>query len=131
MVAASIEKVTMFKVTPNPPTTDPASPYESSDSKKFHEAAERALDHYLGPPTAEIMAAPYVPNRLFMVNPASANEPLLADASESLGSACVMINDLAGMLEGTQRRTLLGIAQVVMLGELAVNQVLDNLVPVD
>jgi hypothetical protein len=77
------------------------------------------------------MAAPYVPNRLFMVNPASANEPLLADASESLGSACVMINDLAGMLEGTHRRTLLGIAQVVMLGELAVNQVLDNLVPVD
>ncbi len=131
MVAASIEKVTMFKVTPNPPATDPASPYESPESKKFHEAAERALDHYLGPPTAEIMAAPYVSNRLFMVNPASANEPLLADASESLGSACVMINDLAGMLEGTHRRTLLGIAQVVMLGELAVNQVLDNLVPVD
>ena len=121
----------MFKVTPNPPATDPASPYESSQSKKFHGAAERALDHYLGPPTAEIMAAPYVPNRLFMVNPASANEPLLADASESLGSACVMINDLAGMLEGTHRRTLLGIAQVVMLGELAVNQVLDNLVPVN
>ncbi len=131
MVAASIEKVTMFKVTPNPPATDPASPYESPESKKFHEAAERALDHYLGPPTAEIMAAPYVSNRLFMVNPASANEPLLADASESLGSACVMINDLAGMLEGTHRRTLLGIAQVVMLGELAVNQVLDNLVPVN
>jgi hypothetical protein len=131
MVAASIEKVTMFKVTPNPPATDSASPYESHESKKFHEAAERALDHYLGPPTAEIMAAPYVSNRLFMVNPASANEPLLADASESLGSACVMINDLAGMLEGTHRRTLLGIAQVVMLGELAVNQVLDNLVPVD
>jgi hypothetical protein len=55
----------------------------------------------------------------------------MADASESLGSACVMINDLAGMLEGTHRRTLLGIAQVVMLGELAVNQVLDNLAPVD
>lgn len=36
----------MIKHTPNPPEsetdTDPASPYESLDSKKFHEAAERA-----------------------------------------------------------------------------------------
>jgi hypothetical protein len=70
------------------------------------------------------MSAPYVPNRLFMVNSASANGSLFADASESLGSACVMIKDLAGILEATHRRTLLGIAQVVMLGELAVNQVL-------
>jgi hypothetical protein len=65
------------------------------------------------------------------VSPASTNEPLLADASESLGSACVMNNDLDGMLEGAHRRALLDIAQVVMLRELAVNQVLDNLVPVD
>ena len=39
----------MFKVTPNPPNTD-TSPYESLDSKKLHEAADRALDHYLKPP---------------------------------------------------------------------------------
>lgn len=51
-----------------------------------------------------------------MVNLACANEPLLADAGKSLDSACVMINDLAGMLEGTHCRMLLGIAQVVMLG---------------
>jgi hypothetical protein len=30
------------------------------------------------------------------------------------------------MLEGPNRNTLLGIAQVVMLGELAVNKALDN-----
>jgi hypothetical protein len=36
----------MCKITPNPPKTDPASPYESLDSNKLHEAAERALDHY-------------------------------------------------------------------------------------
>jgi hypothetical protein len=35
------------------------------------------------------------------------------------------------LLEDTHRRTLLGIAQVVMLGELAVNQLLDNLVQVE
>ena len=37
----------MFKVTPNPPDTDPASPSESIDSKKLHDAAERALNFYL------------------------------------------------------------------------------------
>ena len=38
-----------------------------------------------------------------------------------------MANDLAGFLEGTHRNTLLGIAQVIMLGELAVNRALDRL----
>ncbi|MDR9864056.1 MULTISPECIES: DUF6124 family protein [Pseudomonas] len=121
----------MFKVTPNPPVTDPASPYESSDSKKFHEAAERALDHYLGPPTAEIMAAPYKPNALYMAHPESDNESLLVDASETLGSATVMINNHIALVEGTHRKTLQGIAQVVMLAELAVNRVLDRLVPTE
>lgn len=35
----------MFKVTPNPPETETVSPYESPDSRKLSEAAERALDH--------------------------------------------------------------------------------------
>jgi mRNA interferase RelE/StbE len=39
----------MFKVTPNPPDTDPASPYETLDSKKLHDAVERALDYHLKP----------------------------------------------------------------------------------
>ena len=39
----------MIKPTPNPPETDPTSPYESLDSNKLHEAADRALDHYLSP----------------------------------------------------------------------------------
>ena len=119
----------MFKVTPNPPVTDPASPYESLDSRKLNEAAERALDHYLTPPTADIMAAPYQPNRLYLANPASNSECLLTDASGGLGSATVMLNNFAAHLEGTHRQTVLGIAQIVMLAELAVNQVLDNVVP--
>ena len=116
----------MFKPTPNPPVTDPASPYESPDSKKLHEAAERALDHYLGPPTAEIMAAPYKPNKLYMTDPEADTESLLADASETLGSASEMLINFAASLETSQRKTALGIAQVVMLGELAVNQALDH-----
>ncbi|MDZ3827461.1 DUF6124 family protein [Pseudomonas monsensis] len=121
----------MFKVTPNPPITDPASPYESPDSKKLHEAAERALDHYLGPPIAEIMAAPYKPNRLYMTAPEADTESLLVDASETLGSATVMLHNHAALVEGTHRKTLQGIAQVVMLAELAVNRVLDKLVPTE
>ncbi|KPG83877.1 DUF6124 family protein [Pseudomonas sp. RIT-PI-o] len=118
----------MFKVTPNPPETDPASPYESLDSKKLHEAAERALDHYLIPP--KTTPPPYQTSSMFQVNPSTDTESLLVNASESLGSASVMLGDFAALLDGSQRKTLLGIAQVVMLGELAVNQVLDNVVPV-
>ena len=116
----------MIKPTPNPPETDPASPYESPDSKQFHEAAERALNHYLNP-AANIMATPHKPSTMFTINPDIDTETLLAHACESLASASVMANDLAGFLEGTHRNTLLGIAQVIMLGELAVNRVLDRL----
>ena len=124
----------MKKPTPNPPEantatdTDPTSPYASIDTKKLHEAAERALDYYLNP-VAHIMAKPYTPNRLFFANPKADTESLLANASESLSSATVMLGDFAALLEGTHRKTLLGIAQVVMLGELAVNQALDNVEP--
>ena len=114
---------------PVQPPVDSVSPYESFDSKKLHEAAERALDHYLVP--AQIMATPYSPNSLFMINPQSDTETLLANASESLASATVLLGNFAGMLEGSNRNALLGIAQIVMLGELAVNQVLDQVVPKD
>ncbi|WP_256676854.1 hypothetical protein [Pseudomonas sp. H3(2019)] len=36
----------MHKVTPNPPETPSASPYAFTNSKKLHDAAEWALDHY-------------------------------------------------------------------------------------
>ncbi|MFM9383665.1 DUF6124 family protein [Pseudomonas sp. UV AK001] len=111
-----------------PPLEDPVSPYEFPDSRKLHDAAERALDYYLTP-AAKIMATPYSPNDMFRVNPQTDTESLLANACESLASATVMLGDFAGLLEGPNRKTLLGIAQVVMLGELAVNQALDNLVP--
>jgi hypothetical protein len=54
-------------------------------------------------------------------------------ACESLASANVMANDLVDHLQGTSRNALLGIAQgiaqVIMLGELAVNRALDRLDP--
>ena len=119
----------MSEITNNPPETDPASPYESLNSRKLHAAAERALDHYLVP--EKIMATPYSPSTLFMVNPQSDAESLLSNASGSLASATVMLGNFAGVLEGSNRHTLLGIAQVVMLGELAVNKALDLVVPTE
>ena len=124
----------MKKPTPNPPETDAipdansTSPYASVDTRKLHEAADRALDFYLKP-SAAIMSAPYIPNQMFLVNPKADTESLLANASESLSSATVMLGDFAALLGGTHRKTLLGIAQVVMLGELAVNKALDNVDP--
>jgi hypothetical protein len=117
----------MPETPPNPPITESVSPYESLNSRKLHEAAERAIDHYLAP--AQIMATPYTPSNMFLVNPQTDTESLLANACESLASATVMLGDFAGTLEGPSRNTALGIAQVVMLGELAVNQALDNVVP--
>ena len=92
----------MFKVTPNPPDSEPG---------------------------ANIMATPRTPSTMFIVNPELSAETLLVHACESLASANVMANDLVDHLEGTSRNALLGIAQVIMLGELAVNRVLDQLDP--
>ena len=55
------------------------------------------------------------------------NEELLADVYETLTSALTIAIDFAYILPASQRRTLQGIAQRIMLGELAVNRVLDNL----
>ena len=124
----------MKKPTPNPPETtvpadaDTTSPYVSADIRKLHKAADRALDFDLKP-SAAIMATPYTPNQMFLANPKADTESLLANACESLASASVMLGDFAALLEGTHRKTILGIAQVVMLGELAVNRALDNVDP--
>ena len=115
----------MIKPTPNPPETDPTSPYESPNSKKLHDAAERALDHYLFP-TAGIMSSLNEPERMYLANPKYNTECLLANASENLGAASEMLSNFAATLDPSHRKTAIGIAQVVMIAELAVNQALDH-----
>jgi hypothetical protein len=99
--------------------------YVSTSSKKPHPAVDRALDFYLKP-TAPLMAAVHTPSTIFVVAPDVDNKTLLAHACESLASASVMAGEFAGVLEGTHRNTMLALLQVIMLGELAVNRVLDN-----
>ncbi len=72
----------MIKPTPNPPETDPTSPYESLDSNKLHEAADRALDHYLSP--NNLLPPPRKARGMYAVTADTKNEELLADASETL-----------------------------------------------
>jgi hypothetical protein len=117
----------MFKATPNPPETDPIPHDPSLDAKKLKEAADRALNYYLNP--AALKTTPRKPSTLYSIDADANDETLLANACETLASASVMLSDFAGLMEGPQRSTLLGIQQVVMLGELAVNRLLDNHVP--
>jgi hypothetical protein len=123
----------MFKVTPNPPDaespdTDPASPYETFDSKKLHDAAERALNFYLNP-AALMNNTPRKPSTIYMIAPDVDHETLLVQTCENLASASVMASNVAALVEGTHRSTVLALQQVIMLGELAVNRMLDNFVP--
>ena len=73
--------------------------------------------------------APRQPSKIFLIAPDIDNQTLLEYACESLASANVMASDFARYLKGSQCNTLLGIQQSIMLGELAVNRVLENLDP--
>ena len=115
----------MFKPTPNPPDADPATPNESDHSAGPDDASERI------PSAADIRATPRTLDTTFIVNPELDTQTLLAHACESLASANVMAMDLVDHIKGPSRNTLLGIAQVIMLGELAVNRALDQLAPIE
>ena len=89
----------MIKPTPNPPEHEDTSPYESLDSKKLHEAAERALNHHFAPPPGK--PKPRKGN-LFTVSPDIDTEALLANASEDLLSISAIAADLADDVESTR-----------------------------
>ncbi|WPN30511.1 DUF6124 family protein [Pseudomonas sp. P5_109] len=114
----------MFKVTPNPPDTDPVSPYESPDSNKLNEAAERALDHHFPP------ADPKPPKRngqLFIVCPGIHPETLLANASEDLLSISAIAANLADDVDGSRRSVALALSRMADGVHLLVERTLDHL----
>jgi len=114
----------MFKVTPTPPDTNPV-PFDASlDPHKLKEAADRALNFYLNPGALKEPIPPR--STIFIIDPAVDDETLLVQTCESLSSASVMASDIADSMDGPQRRTMLVLQQVIKLGELAVNRVLDN-----
>ncbi|WP_415758593.1 DUF6124 family protein [Pseudomonas sp. LT1P18] len=114
----------MFKVTPNPPDSDPVSPYESPDSNKLNEAAEHALDHHLPP------AEPKSPKRngqLFSVCSGIHPETLLANASEDLLSISAIAANLADDVDGSRRSVALALSRMADGVHLLVERVLDHL----
>jgi len=118
----------MFKVTPNPPDTDPVSPYEP-DSKKLNDAAECALDFHF-PSNADIKATPRTRSTLFSVDPKATVETLAVFLVETLASLDVMVHHLVDHLEGEARYALLGISNSIMVAEITANGVLDKIEPV-
>nr|WP_257230375.1 DUF6124 family protein [Pseudomonas sp. SbOxS1] len=73
--------------------------------------------------------ASHNPSSMFVVAPGIDTETLLAHACQSLASASVMASDFATFVDGPLRSMLLGIQQVIMLADMAVNRALDNLDP--
>ena len=117
----------MFKPTPNPPESGCES--TDSDVSVNSRPPNDTLQDYLKSGGQKSADTPCKPITLFMIAPDIDTETLLAHACESLASANVMASDLAGFLHGPYRNALLGIAQIIMLAELAVNRALDNIDP--
>jgi len=114
----------MIKPTPNPPEHEATSPYESLDSKKLHEAAERALNHHFAPPPEK--PKPRKGN-LFTVSPDIDTEALLANASEDLLSISTIAANLADDVDSTQRSVALAISRMSDGVRLLVERALDHI----
>jgi hypothetical protein len=116
----------MHKVTSNSPETPNVSPYESLDSSKLNEAANRALDHYLTPPIGKPRARVDRPLQVFTVAPDINTEALLPNAYETFSSATTLVLDLCDDLDGKERNLALAIHQMMELGLLLIEKALDN-----
>ncbi|CAI8794342.1 hypothetical protein KKQ10_10585 [Pseudomonas sp. MG-9] len=114
----------MFKITPNPPHTDPIPHDPALESQKTKEATDRALDYYLRP---EALVAPPKTRPIYLVDPTLDDETLLVEACESLSSAKAMAGNIANSVSGPERKPLLALQQLIMLNELLVNRLLDKL----
>ena len=104
--------------------SDATSPYESPNSKKFHEAAERALDHHFKPavePRAKRQGG------LFSLSPGTDAEALMANASEDLLSISVIACDLADDLHGSRRSVALALSRMADGVRLMVEGTLDQI----
>ncbi|MBK5342451.1 hypothetical protein JFU48_13775 [Pseudomonas sp. TH49] len=117
----------MFKPTPNPPETNPAdtSPYKSPDSRKLHEAAERALDHYLKPESPSRNSVDRG-MQMFRVAPDLNPEAIAIQTYETFSSVSILLLDLADSLEDKPRHLAMAIYQLSEMGLLLAEKTLDS-----
>jgi hypothetical protein len=116
----------MFKITPNPPETDPI-PYDAAlEPQNIKEATDRAINFYLNPSALKTSIPTRKTGKIYLVDPTVDNETLLVEATETLSCASDMARDLADVIDPSQRKKMLILQQVIMLSELVVGRVLDN-----
>jgi hypothetical protein len=115
----------MFKPTPNPPETDTVSPYQSPDTKKLHEAAERALDHYLKPESPSRNSVDRG-MQMFQVAPDINPEAIAIQTYETFSSVSILLLDLADSLEDKPRHLAMAIYQLSEMGLLLAEKTLDS-----
>ncbi|WP_283181475.1 DUF6124 family protein [Pseudomonas svalbardensis] len=116
----------MFKATPNPPETDPVSPYSTLDSKKLHAAADKALDHYLKPDINPLRSSQDRAMEMFTVVPDANAEALIIQTYETFSSVSILLLDLAESLDDKPRHLAMAIYQLSELGLLLVERSLEN-----
>ncbi|WP_248740405.1 DUF6124 family protein [Pseudomonas sp. MWU12-2029] len=102
-------------------TDEEVSPYEFPDSKKLHEAAERALDHHFKPRASR----PKRLGGLFALCPNA--DALMANASEDLLSISAIAANLADDLDGPRRSMALGLSRMADGVRLMVEGTLDHI----
>ncbi|WP_339532708.1 DUF6124 family protein [Pseudomonas mucidolens] len=95
----------MIKDSPTPPH------HPSHDTSRLHQAAHRAINHYLKPDT-DTPAAPAC-DGLFTVRGDLDGETLLVNAAQDLASINVIAAHLAFEVDGTQRNIALGICRML------------------
>lgn len=100
----------------------------SSVDAKLQAAAQRAIEHHL-PPFDDSVPGVRPSNNLFLVNPNTDTETLLANASENLESANQMAATLAFDLEEPNRAIVLGIQQLIDLSSLLVDRAQEQVAP--
>ena len=116
----------MFKATPNPPETDPVSPYSTLDSRKLHAAANKALDHYLKPDISHLRSSQDRAMKMFTVVPDANPEALTIETYETFSSVSILLLDLAESLDDKPRHLAMAIYQLSELGLMLVERSLAN-----
>jgi len=114
----------MKKVSPNPPET--SSDSDPLDPVPLSNITEPAISARLRNPNH---ADPV--SHIFTIVPGVDTATLLCHACETLASLNVLVTDLACKLESSNRNVALSIQQLAVVGELLVNQALDNIDPPD
>ncbi|MBD9563116.1 MULTISPECIES: DUF6124 family protein [Pseudomonas] len=120
----------MITPRPNPLKTTSSSPYSILDSRKLHEAADRALDHYLKrentkPCFAEERTTEERSMKMFTVVPDANPEALIIQTYETFSSVSLLLLDLADSLEDKQRHLAMAIYQMSEMGLMLAERSLD------